>query len=80
MLSLLAFAVLLLFVDHNDIFVQAKRKKQLNELLVSKQFYQNEIEKTRKQLSALQNNPEALEKYAREKFFMKKKTGYGLPG
>ena len=72
LLALIAFTILLLFIDHNDIFVQINRKKQLNELLVSKQFYENEIAKTKKQLSELQNNPIALEKYAREKFFMKK--------
>lgn len=71
-LTLTAFAILLLFVDHNDIFVQLDRKRQLNDLLVSKQFYENEILKTKKQLAELQNNPIALEKYAREKFFMKK--------
>jgi len=71
-LAFLAFAILLLFVDHNDIFVQLDRKKQLNDLLVSKHFYENEIAKTKKQLSELQNNSAALEKYAREKFFMKK--------
>lgn len=72
LLALIGFAVLLLFVDHNDIFVQMDRKKQLNDLILSKQFYENEIAKTQKQLSELQNSPAALEKYAREKFFMKK--------
>jgi cell division protein FtsB len=62
----------MLFFDRNDVFVQMDRKKQLNNLLASKKFYQDEIEKTKKQLSDLQNNPAALEKYARENFYMKR--------
>ncbi len=63
---------MMLFVDRNDIFVQRQRKKQLNELLESKKFYEAEIEKTKKSLSDLRDNPEALEKYARENYQMKK--------
>jgi cell division protein FtsB len=71
-IALIAFIVLMLFIDHNDIFVQLDRRKQLNDLLTSKQFYEKQIEETRRNLSDLQNNPAALEKYAREKFYLKK--------
>jgi cell division protein FtsB len=71
-IALTAFIVLMLFIDHNDIFVQLDRRKQLDALLSSKQFYEKQIEETRKNLSDLQNNPAALEKYAREKFYLKK--------
>ncbi len=72
LVSLLVFAIIILFMDHNNIFEQLDRKKQLNELQAGKKFYEAEIEKTEKELSDLQNNPAALEKYAREKFYMKK--------
>jgi len=72
LLALGVFVVMLLFVNRNDIFVQWDRKRELKELNQSKAFYQAEIEKTRKQLADLQNNPAALEKYARENLFMKK--------
>jgi cell division protein FtsB len=71
-IALSAFIVLMLFVDHNDIFVQFDRRKQLDALLASKQFYEKQIEQTRKNLSDLQNNSAALEKYAREKFYLKR--------
>ena len=71
-ISLVAFALLMLFYDRNNIFVQIDRKKQLNDLLTSKKFYEDEIEKTKKELYELQNNPAALEKYARENFYMKR--------
>ena len=71
-LALTVFAILMLFIDHNDIFNQLDRKKQLNDLLASKKFYQQQIDQTKKSLSDLQNNSAALEKYAREKFLLKK--------
>jgi len=41
-------------------------------LEANKVFYQKEIEKSRKELSDLQSNPAAIEKFAREHFLMKK--------
>jgi cell division protein DivIC len=71
-LALTVFAILMLFIDHNDIFNQLDRTKQLNELLISKKFYQQQIDQTKKNLADLQNNSAALEKYAREKFLLKR--------
>jgi cell division protein DivIC len=71
-LSLTVFAVLMLFVDHNDIFNQFERTRQLNDLLASKKFYQQQIDQTKKNLADLQNNSAALEKYAREKYLLKR--------
>ena len=71
-LALTVFAVLMLFIDHNDIFNQLNRKQQLNDLLASKKFYQQQIDQTKKNLADLQNNSAALEKYAREKFLLKR--------
>lgn len=71
-IALTAFTVLMLFIDHNDIFVQIDRQKQLKQLLLSKAYYQKQIEQTQKNLSDLQNNAAALEKYAREKYFLKR--------
>lgn len=71
-LTLTVFAFLMLFIDHNDIFNQLDRKKQLNDLLASKKFYQQQIDQTKKNLADLQNNAAALEKYAREKFLLKR--------
>ena len=70
--ALVAFALLMLFFDRNDVFVQMERKKELNDLLLSKQFYENEIKKTSNQLEELKNDPAALEKFARENYLMKR--------
>ena len=70
--ALLGFIILMLFIDHNDIFVQMNHRRQLNDLITSKRFYEQQIEQTKKSLANLQNNPAALERYAREKFFLKR--------
>lgn len=71
-ITLAAFIVLMLFIDHNDIFMQLDRRRQLNDLLASKVYYEKQIEQIKKNLSELQNNPAALEKFAREKYLLKR--------
>lgn len=71
-LSLTAFIVLMLFIDHNDLFVQWERRSELRKLQAEKEFYSQKITDTQKELSDLQNNASALEKYAREKYFLKR--------
>jgi cell division protein DivIC len=66
------FIVWMLFFDQRDVFQQIDRQQELNQLETKKQFYQKEIEKSRKELSDLQSNPAAIEKFARERFLMKK--------
>ena len=72
LVALIVFAVIMLFTDHNNLFEQMDRKQELRELQNKKAYYQQEIEKTKKQLVDLSNNSAALEKYAREKFLMKR--------
>lgn len=72
LVALIVFAVIMLFTDHNNIFEQMDRKRELKQLQDKKTYYQQEIEKTKKQLADLSNNSAALEKYAREKFLMKR--------
>ena len=71
-IALAAFIVLMLFIDHNDIFMQLNRRRQLNDLLASKAYYEKQIEQTKKNLNELQNSPAALEKFAREKYLLKR--------
>jgi cell division protein DivIC len=72
LIALIVFAFIMLFTDHNNIFEQMDRKHELSELRAKKAYYQQEIEKTKKELTDLSNNSAALEKYAREKFLMKR--------
>ena len=72
LIALVIFGVIMLFTDHNNVFEQMDRKRELNELQTKKAYYENEIEKTKKELADLSNNSAALEKYAREKYLMKR--------
>lgn len=71
-LSFAAFCAIMLFLDRNDLITQMERRKELRELQQSKRYYTNQVEAERKELEALKNNPATLEKYAREKYLMKR--------
>lgn len=45
---------------------------ELNKLEEEKEFYQDEIKQIRADLKELKTNPKTLEKFAREKYLMKK--------
>ena len=70
--ALAAFVVWMLFFDQKDYFTQVKRKKELERLEEKKAFYQTQIANTRKQIEALDQDPAMLEKFAREKYYMKR--------
>ena len=72
LIALGVFAVIMLFFDKNDVFTQSARKKQLRELQESKQYYSDRISSERKELEELKSDPGTLEKYAREKYLMKR--------
>lgn len=68
----MAFAVWMLFFDKNDVILQAKRAYELNKLQKSEKIMTQKIAETQQELELLKTNPETLEKYAREKYMMKK--------
>jgi cell division protein FtsB len=66
------FAAIMLFFDKNDVFTQSARNRQLQDLQESKQYYSDRIAAERKELEQLKSNPGTVEKYAREKYLMKR--------
>jgi len=71
-LVLIFFVVWMLFFDQRDFFQQKEKRAELNKLEQKKAYYQQEIQKTKKELGDLQNSPAAVEKFARERYLMKK--------
>ena len=71
-LSVAAFVVWMLFFDKNDIVAQYEFKSQVTKLQEEKDFYVKEIEAVKKDLEELNTNLNTAEKFAREKYFMKK--------
>jgi len=66
------FAIWMIFFDQRDFFQQRERAVELNKLESAKKYYQDEISNTKKQLDNLQNNPAAIEKFARERYLLKR--------
>src|SRR6186713_3743131 len=71
-LSISAFIVWILFFDPRDIFTQMEHRRELKELQVSKAWYQKEIQKESIEAEQLRSNPVTIERYAREKYLMKR--------
>lgn len=67
-----AFLVWMLFFDRNDLFSQYQYHQQLSSLKQQRDFYQKETAKVHQELDELTSNKEKLEKFAREKYLMKK--------
>lgn len=64
----------LLFFDSNNLINQSKLSSSLSEMEQEKEFYLEEIEKNRAATEKLLNDKEVLEKFAREKYLMKKEN------
>ena len=69
-----AFIVWMLFFDKNDLVSQYEYHQQVNNLKQERNFYKSETEKVSKDLDELTSDPEKLEKFAREKYLMKKEN------
>lgn len=72
LLATAAFVVWMLFFDRDDVFTQMERRKDLREIQASKSYYQKQIAENQKISKELQFNASAVEKYAREKYLMKR--------
>ncbi|MDH5475128.1 MAG: septum formation initiator family protein [Cyclobacteriaceae bacterium] len=70
----IAFLFWMLFIDSNDLFSQYKLTRQLKNFRQEKAYYTNKIEEVKKEREELLSNKALLEKFAREKYLMKKKS------
>lgn len=71
-LTTIGIVVWLLFFDKNDIFTQSELINKLNKLKDERSYYIEEIEKSKREITELKTNKESLERFAREKYLMKK--------
>ena len=72
LLTVLGFLVWMIFIDRNDLPTQWKRVKELRTLQAAEKTMDKQISETKLELNLLKTNPSTLEKYAREKYMMKK--------
>jgi hypothetical protein len=66
------FLIWMLFFDPKDILSGFERRDKLNELQNSEQHLKQLITESQIELNLLKNNAQSIEKYAREKYMMKK--------
>ena len=69
----IVFLIWILFLDSNSVVVNIKLKSQINDLEKKINQLQKEIEIDKKLIATLKNL-DSLEKYGREKHFMKKQN------
>ena len=68
----LAFLVWLFFFDRYNVINRFKTKAELENAKDQKEYYQKEIEKDKQSILELTTDTASLEKFAREKYMMKK--------
>jgi len=71
-MTFLVFFVWLLFFDKNDLLTQISHRNNLNQMNQDKNYFIEEIKRNQAIMHDLETNPEALERFAREKYYMKK--------
>lgn len=66
------FGLWMLFFDQHDIVSQLQLQSELRQYEEDKEYYRKRITETEKDLNELLTNEDNLEKFAREKYLMKK--------
>ena len=73
-ISSLVFILWVIFLDNYSLISQTKTYNKLEKLKKKKFYYEKEIEKDSIELYKLRNMEEEQERFAREKFLMKKEN------
>jgi len=74
LIAAIAFLAWILFFDEKDLIAGSRRQSELKELKAGKAYYTQEIAKEQKALEELRSDPAAIEKFAREKYGMKREN------
>ncbi len=72
LITIVAFLVIIVFLDENSLIQRAQHKREISTLKSEIARYRKQYEEDTRKLKELMDNPEALEKIAREKYLMKK--------
>ncbi len=71
-LALMVVMLWVFFFDKHNLVRQWRMQRQIKELKEERAFYLEEIERDSLAIHKLKNDPDALERYAREKYLMKR--------
>jgi cell division protein FtsB len=70
----LAFIAWMIFLDSNNLIARFQLSSKLNSLENEKEYYEEKIKEVEKDRNELFGDNESIEKFAREKYLMKKET------
>lgn len=70
----MSFLTWMLFFDSEDLINQYRLRKKLKNLSAERDYYLEQIAIIQRERGKLASDQDLLEKFAREKYFMKKKT------
>jgi len=70
--TFLGFLIWLTFFDKHDFILQNSYRNKLQELKHEREYYIGQIEKNKTEMKELFTNNKNLEKFAREKYYMKR--------
>lgn len=71
-IAVLGLFVWLALFDRNDLWTTFKNQRELGRMHEQKEWYRAEIERSREHLNELSSNKRLLEKFARERYLMKR--------
>lgn len=71
-IATVVFLFILIFSDRNGLVNQFEQKSNYNKVLKENEYFKTEITKLQYDHDNLFSNPKNLEKYAREKYLMKR--------
>jgi cell division protein FtsB len=71
-IAIVAFVVWMIFFDTNSLKRQKILNTRIDEIKDMRTFYMTEIAKNNKEIYELETDPGTIEKYAREKYLMKR--------
>lgn len=71
-IATIVFLLWIAFLDSNDLITQSMRRERLQKLKGDKIYYEQKIKEISRNYQGLFNSEEALEKFAREKYYLAK--------
>lgn len=72
LLTALGFLAWMMFFDNDNFFTQRERRRELAEKQAGIRYFQEKIKEDRRFSTDITSDPAILEKYAREKYKMKR--------
>lgn len=73
-LTILIFLIILVFFGEHNLRNRWKTTRNIKSLNKEIKFYQDEIDANKQKMNDMQAGDESLEKFAREKYFLKKEN------